>query len=104
MKKYNFDSDFSWRTIVASRYGDGPDDARVGNVYANLPQSTRNKLAVLFDYKGNLEVIWKATPSTAERVAVEQRWAAEFEYIVNHYVLSHIGANDEDDCGLWKTR
>lgn len=72
-------------------------DERVGGCVRSLPESIRLKIAVMFDYKGNLQVVWRETPTFKDKVEVEVTWRNVCEEIVDHYVLTHI----EGTFGLW---
>jgi hypothetical protein len=77
----------NWRVLLAARYGDEPFDERVGKAIKLLSPHVHKRIAVAYDYKGDLEIIWKVPPTEEEKKEVWVAWRDIGEQTVRHYLL-----------------
>lgn len=91
-------TEINWRTVIAARYRDDPENVRVGDILRALPDETRLKIAVAFDYKGDLNVAWKRYPTKEDVEIVGKTWeneGCECKENVHHWFLMPIERKDD---------
>jgi len=68
--------------------GRSNSDERLKCVRKKLIHCPIEKIALIHDHKGTLNVHWLDNPSEVSIKIVELIWEAENEYCLNHYLLN----------------